>query len=263
MNKFWAFNLIGNGTGELILYGDISSETWYGDEITPRQFREDLDGLGDIEDLVIHINSGGGDVFAGQAIYSTLKQHKAHKTVYVDGIAASIASVIAMAGDTVIMPNNATMMIHNAWTLTAGNKHELRKMADTMEKIDESIVAVYAAKTKLAVEDIANMMDDETWLGAQEAINLGFADKIDEGAKVAASMDGNFLVYNKIKIDASRYRKRPEIQPKNENKPETEPPDEGGIILPANGGECQPVEDTETKAQTERIWAIRKKILEV
>lgn len=80
---------------------------------------------------------------------------------------------------------------------------------------------------------------------------------------MAASVDGNFLVYNKIKIDSSRYRKRPAIQPKDEKKTETEPPDEGGIILPANGGECQPVEDTETKAQTERIWAIRKKILEV
>ena len=130
--KFWNFKAQ-DGNGELMLYGEISSATWYGDEITPKQFKDDLDSLGDIENLNIYINSGGGDVFAGQAIYTMLKRHKAFKTVYIDGLAASIASVIAMAGDKIIMPKNAIMMIHNAWTVVAGNKDELRKMADDMD----------------------------------------------------------------------------------------------------------------------------------
>ena len=175
MKKFW--NFINKGkTGELMLYGEISSVTWYGDEVTPKNFKADLDALGDIDTLNIYINSPGGDVFAGQSIYSMLTRHKAKKTVYVDGLAASISSVIAMAGDVIKMPKNAMMMIHNAWTIAAGNKDDLRKIAEDMEKIDETIVGVYAAKTGKSEEDIKALMDAETWMGADEAVELGFAD---------------------------------------------------------------------------------------
>ena len=102
--KFWNFKAIDNTTGELTLYGEISNETWYGDEVTPKEFKAGLESLGDIETLNIYINSPGGDVFAGQTIYSILKRHNAHKNIYVDGLAASIASVIAMAGSTILVP---------------------------------------------------------------------------------------------------------------------------------------------------------------
>ena len=114
--KFWSFKALDETTGELLLYGEISDISWWGDEVTPKQFKEDLDALGDIDVLNVYINSPGGDVFAGQAIYSMLKRHKAQVKVYIDGLAASIASLVAMAGDKVIMPANAMMMIHNPWT---------------------------------------------------------------------------------------------------------------------------------------------------
>jgi ATP-dependent Clp protease protease subunit len=106
-SKFWSFKALDKKTGELTLYGEIASVTWYGDEVTPKEFKADLDALGDIDTLNIYINSSGGDVFAGQAIHSMLKRHKANKNVYIDGLAASISSVIAMAGDTIFMPKNA------------------------------------------------------------------------------------------------------------------------------------------------------------
>ena len=137
--------------------------------MTPKDFKADLDRLGEIKNLNIYINSGGGDVFAGQAIHSMLARHTAFKTVYVDGLAASIASVIVMAGDKIIMPRNAMMMIHNAWTIAAGNKESFRKLADDMEKIDESIVTTYADKTGLESEEIKALMEAETWMTAEEA----------------------------------------------------------------------------------------------
>lgn len=192
MKKFW--NFINKGkTGELMLYGEISSVTWYGDEVTPKNFKADLDALGDIDTLNIYINSPGGDVFAGQSIYSMLTRHKAKKVVYVDGLAASISSVIAMAGDVIKMPKNAMMMIHNAWTIAAGNKDDLRKIAEDMEKIDETIVGVYAAKTGKSEEDIKALMDAETWMGADEAIELGFADEVEEAKEIAALVTPEIL----------------------------------------------------------------------
>src|SRR5690606_6275695 len=121
--------------GELLLYGPISDFSWWGDEVTPKQFKEELDALGDIGELRVYINSPGGDVFAGQAILSMLKRHSARKVVYVDGLAASAASIVAMAGDTIRMPRNAMMMIHNAWTITAGNANDLREVADALDRV--------------------------------------------------------------------------------------------------------------------------------
>ena len=122
---------------------EISNETRWGDEVTPKQFKDDLDALGEINTLNVYINSPGGSVFAGQTIYSMLKRHKAKVHVYIDGLAASIASLIAMAGDKVIMPKNAMMMIHSPWTFAAGNAQEFRKIADDMDKIRESMVVAY------------------------------------------------------------------------------------------------------------------------
>lgn len=192
-----------------MLYGDISSYSWWGDEVTPKQFKEDLDALGDITQLNIYINSGGGDVFAGQAIHSILKRHKATKTVYVDGLAASIASVIAMAGDKIIMPSNAMMMIHKCWTIVWGNADDMRKMADDMDKIDESIVAAYVGKTGLDKEDVVALMAEETWMTAQDAMDYGFIDEIEESKQVAASVRKGILTINGQEMDLSRFQHPP------------------------------------------------------
>lgn len=211
--KFWTLRAAANepGVGELLLYGEIADYTWWGDEVTPKQFKEELDALGGISELRVYINSPGGDVFAGQAIHSMLKRHKARVTVYIDGLAASIASVIAMAGDEVVIPVNAMMMIHQPWTIAAGNAADFRKLADDLDKIAESVVAAYAEKTGLDNEEIIALMDAETWLTAKEAVDLGFADTLEESRQVAASLRDGTLVVQGHEFDLSRYRTPPKL----------------------------------------------------
>lgn len=197
--KFWNLKKTDDKTGELTLYGEISDTSWWGDEVTPKQFREDLDTLGDIETLNVYINSPGGDVFAGQAIYSMLKRHKAQVIVYVDGLAASIASLIAMAGDKVIMPANAMMMIHNPWTWGVGNANDFRKLADDLDKIRDSMIVAYQKKSGLDDSEIIDIMAAETWLTAEECKEKGFADEIEEAKQVAACVDEKYLgVYKNV-----------------------------------------------------------------
>ncbi|WP_446898835.1 head maturation protease, ClpP-related [Clostridium sp. LBM24168] len=205
--KFWKFNAKENSDeGELLLYGDISDSTWWGDEITPKNFKEELDSLGDIKTLNVYINSGGGDVFAGQAIYSMLKRHSATVNVYVDGLAASIASIIAMAGDNVKMPKNAMLMVHNPWSFGMGNANDFRKLADDLDKVRESMISVYEDKTGMEKEKIVELMDAETWMTAEEAVEFGFADEIEEEKQVAASLNNRIFAINGLKVDITRYK---------------------------------------------------------
>ncbi|KXZ40015.1 ATP-dependent Clp protease, protease subunit [Alkalithermobacter thermoalcaliphilus JW-YL-7 = DSM 7308] len=192
MKNFWNLNKVQNNEGELFIYGPISDESWWGDEVIPKQFKDELDSLGEIDVLNIYINSPGGDVFAGQTIYSILKRHKSKKVVHVDGLAASIASIIAMAGDTVIMPQNAMMMIHNPWTVAMGNANDFRKLADDLDKIRESLIAAYQGKSNLDREKLIELMNAETWLTAEEALNYGLIDEVEEKKEIAASIDKNF-----------------------------------------------------------------------
>jgi ATP-dependent Clp protease protease subunit len=228
--KFWAFKAAANDKpAELLLYGEISDYSWWGDEVTPKQFKKDLDALGDVDKINVFINSPGGDVFAGQAIHSMLKRHKAQIHVYVDGLAASAASVVAMAGDVIYMPRNAMMMIHNPWTWGVGYASDFRKVADELDKIRETLVEAYKAKTGLEDTEIIAVMDAETWLTAEEAVEKGFADEIEETKQVAASIDGGFLVFGSVKMDLSRCKNAPKFV--HLNTPEllkpagAEPPD--------------------------------------
>ncbi|WP_196007894.1 head maturation protease, ClpP-related [Clostridium tyrobutyricum] len=205
--KFWKFNAKENSDeGELLLYGDISDSTWWGDEITPKNFKEELDSLGDIKTLNVYINSGGGDVFAGQAIYSMLKRHSATVNVYVDGLAASIASIIAMAGDNVKMPKNAMLMVHNPWSFGMGNANDFRKLADDLDKVRESMISVYEDKTGMEKEKIVELLDAETWMTAEKAVEFGFADEIEEEKQVAASLNNRIFAINGLKVDITRYK---------------------------------------------------------
>lgn len=157
---------------------DPETDTIKQSETSAKHFKEVLDENADVDEIRIRINSAGGSVFEGMAIYSLLKQHKAHKTVVVDGFACSIASVIAMAGDTVIMPETAVMMIHNPWTVTIGNAAALRKEADDLDKLGESMRKAYLGKAgdKLGEEKLIEMLNAETYLTAAECIELGLAD---------------------------------------------------------------------------------------
>lgn len=157
---------------------DPETDTIKQSETSAKHFKEVLDQNADVDEIRIRINSAGGSVFEGMAIYSLLKQHKAHKTVVVDGFACSIASVIAMAGDTVIMPETAVMMIHNPWTVTIGNAAALRKEADDLDKLGESMRKAYLMKAgdKLDEGKLIEMLNAETYLTAAECIELGLAD---------------------------------------------------------------------------------------
>ena len=209
--KFWNFKALDEKTGELTLYGEISEYSWWGDEITPKQFKDDLDALGDIDTLNVYINSPGGDVFAGQTIYSTLKRHKASIHVFIDGFAASMASVVAVAGDTVTMPRNAMMMIHNPSTRTWGNAKEHREAADMLDKVCESMIEAYLGKVTIDREKLVELLDTETWLSADDCLEYGFADEIEETKQVAACLDKEVL---------GRYKNTPEGLLADEPEPE-------------------------------------------
>ncbi|MGI5872672.1 MAG: head maturation protease, ClpP-related [Bacillota bacterium] len=214
--KFWNLKALDEKTGELTLYGEISNETWWGDEVTPKEFKADLDNLGDIGTLNIYINSPGGDVFAGQAIHSMLKRHPSHKNVYIDGLAASIASVIAMSGDTIFMPKNAMMMIHNPWTIGMGNAIEFRKLAEDLDKIRESLVAAYEAHSALTRDEIIELMDEETWLTATECEEYGFCDVVEEEKQLVASIDKTLLT--RYKNTPREFLDKPKPDDDKENK---------------------------------------------
>lgn len=175
--KFW--NWVRNENDEsrtLFLNGEISDETWYGDEVTPKMFKEELqDGEGDI---TVWINSPGGDVFAAAQIYNMLMDYKGNVTVKIDGLAASAASVIAMAGTEVQMSPVAMMMIHNPATIAIGDFSEMKKAIDMLDEVKESIMNAYEIKTGLSRSRISHLMDAESWFNAKKAVELGFADKL-------------------------------------------------------------------------------------
>lgn len=209
--KFWSFRAAGEGAGDLMLYGTIESESWWGDEITPVNFKNELDGLGDISVLNVYINSDGGDVFAGQAIHSMLKRHKAHVNVYIDGIAASIASVIAMAGDTVYMPRNSMMMIHSPWTIAMGNAKDFRKLAEDLDAAQETLIAAYQDKSRIDRDELIALLDAETWLSAEKAVELGFADEIEQTKQIAAAVRNGSLTINGQAMDLKQYKNAPKL----------------------------------------------------
>lgn len=210
--KFWNFVIKDEETADLYMYGDISNSSWWGDEVTPKLFKDDLDKVGENATLTCYINSDGGDVFAGQAIRSMIARKKCkQKIAYVDGLAASIASVILTGFEKVVMPRNAMQMVHNPWTIQLGNASDMRKMADDLDQIGESLIAAYKEKTGLDDEKIKEIMDNETWLTAEECVQLGFADEIEESKKVAASLDGAFFVINNQKMDLTKYKNAPKF----------------------------------------------------
>lgn len=160
----------------IYLYGDIADYWWDDESNSAKCLKDKLSELNDVTEINLHINSLGGDVIEGIAMFNLLKQHPAKVNVYVDGFACSIASVIAMAGDTVYMPKNSMMMIHNCWTYAGGNSKELRKTADDLDKIMEASIESYLAKINITREELVELLDAETYLTAEECYNMGFAD---------------------------------------------------------------------------------------
>ncbi len=209
--NMWEFKQSADPTvAELYIYGDVESDStnfWTGEvqrsETSANAFRAALEKIPELAQINIYINSYGGSVFEGTAIYNQLRRHPAHKTVYVDGFACSIASVIAMAGDEVVMPRNTLMMIHNMWMGAVGNAAELRKAADDLDTINAAGRGAYLAKAgeKLTEEKLTELMEAETWLTAEQCIALGLADRY---ADADADMSGAAELLKKANLDAEQ-----------------------------------------------------------
>lgn len=189
MKKFWNWkNQIEETDTDRVLeiYGTIAEESWFDDDVTPKLFHEELfSGTGNI---TIWINSPGGDCIAASQIYSMLMDYKGDVTVKIDGLAASAASVIAMAGTKVLMAPTALMMIHNPATLAMGDHEDMKKAISMLDEVKESIINAYEIKTSLSRAKLSHLMDSETWMNANKAIELGFADGIIEDEKKSTSI---------------------------------------------------------------------------
>mgnify|MGYP000412556725 FL=1 len=194
--------------------------------ITAQEFITDIKDLKDTP-INLRINSLGGDVFDGMAMYNVIKRREAKTTVYIEGIAASIATIISLGADEVVMAENSLFMIHNAWGGTMGEAKDMRKTAETLEKITGELTDIYRKKTGLSYDALAEMMDEETWLNANEALEMGFIDTISDSIKVAAKYDVSKFknitqeeIQNKLSININNKKMTNELKEWFNNKVE-------------------------------------------
>ena len=210
--KFW--NLKNESeTAEILIYGQISDESWFEDDVTPNQFASDLKSL-EGKDVTVRINSYGGDVFAAQAIYNQLKSYSGKVNVKIDGICASAATIISCAGDTVSMPNNSIFMIHNPATLLIGayDAPYLEKVNKALTTIKQTIINVYLSKTdQLNAKKLSKMMDEETHMDAETAKNYGFVDEICTNSAKIENKNGQIYI-NSLAIDTKNLRNLNEFE---------------------------------------------------
>lgn len=205
-----------SGVRTLYLDGTIADESWWDDDVTPRMFKDELmSGNGDI---VVWVNSPGGDCVAASRIYAMLMDYTGSVTVKIDGLAASAASVIAMAGTKVLMAPTALMMIHNPLTVAIGDTEEMQKAIAMLDEVKESIINAYEIKTGQSRAKISHLMDGETWMNANKAIELGFADGILEDAKRDHSEDVVFAFSRRAVTNSLMNKLMPRPAPKAEQK---------------------------------------------
>ncbi len=222
MNEKW-YNIQNKAdkTADIYIFDEIGT---YG--VTAQEFITDIKDLKDMP-INLRINSLGGDVFDGMAMYNVIKRREAKTTVYIEGIAASIATIIALGADEVVMAENSLFMIHNAWGGTMGEAKDMRKSADTLDKISNELTDIYRKKTGLSYDVLAQMMDEETWLNADEAYELGFIDTISDSIKVAAKYDVSKFknitqeqIQNKLSININNKKMTNELKEWFNNKVE-------------------------------------------
>lgn len=203
--KFW--NVMKNDeekSAELILYGNIGSHEYW-DDISDKAFKQDIENLGDVENIILHINSPGGSVFSAVAIANTLKNHKAKVTANIDGLAASAATIITSACDVVRMPKNALFMVHNPITFAYGNNQDMQKTLEMLDKVKDSIIETYLNKAKTDKETLSQLMDDETWMDAEMAKEYGFVDEI-INEDIEKEVVENKLIINNMAFDISKFK---------------------------------------------------------
>jgi ATP-dependent Clp protease protease subunit len=210
-----------SGVRTLFLDGTIADESWWGDEITPRMFKDELfSGSGDI---VVWINSPGGDCVAASQIYTMLMDYTGNVTVKIDGLAASAASVIAMAGTEVLMAPTALLMIHNPMSIAIGDTEEMQKAIAMLDEVKESIINAYEIKTGQSRAKISHLMDGETWMNANKAIELGFVDGILEDSKRSHTDDVVFAFSRRAVTNSLMNKLISKSAPKQEQKKQDAP----------------------------------------
>ena len=268
MRKFWNWARDADtGVRVLTMRGPISDETWFGDEVTPGVFRAELnDGSGPV---TAWIDSPGGDVFAAAQIYNMLRDYKDEVNVHIDSLAASAASVIAMAGKTVEISPTGYLMIHNPSMMAWGDSAEMQRAKNMLDEVKEGIINAYEMKTGLARDEISRMMDAETWLSAKKAVELGFADKVMfEGEKEPEnSVSLTFSRSAVMNSLLSRFKPSPERdtriilptpakleeKPKPQDETETHPPSKDVEKPPAAESETPPDDRVDTAALMHRL----------
>lgn len=214
----WNLTKTEKDKAQITIYGPIKDfSSFFSDSGTsPQKIMKDLDELANVKEITVRINSGGGSAFAGLAIFELLRAHGAKIITRNDGLAASAASIILMAGDVIIMGTGSMTMAHNPWTRVEGESKDLRAAADLLDRVGESLINVYSSRTKKSREDLRDMMNKTTWMTAEEAVNMGFADEIDQKFVVAASIQGENAVFNEQKFELSCFAEAPELPVKSE-----------------------------------------------
>lgn len=245
-------------TATLTIYGDITSFPWMEGDVSASNLSRQLEAMTDVNQIDVYINSYGGEVAEGLAIYHALKRHKAKVRTICDGFACSIASVIFMAGDERIMNESSLLMIHNAWSFVEGNAEQLRKQADDLDKITQASVMAYKAHSDLEEAEIKELMDAETWILPEEAKSYGFATAIHKAETKAASQSAWIQLFNIIKAHQEERQadEEDEVPPDDEEEQE-EPSDEEAEDTPedepeeAEGDEAEDPEGDEAEENTE------------
>ena len=229
-NKWYSIKNKAGKTADVYIFDEIG--LW---GVTAKDFIEDVKDL-DSTPINLHINSLGGDVFDGMAIYNILKKRTAKTTVYIEGIAASIATIISMGGDEIIMAENSLFMIHNAWSGAMGEAEDMRKTADLLDKIGDELKGIYMKKINISLDELSNMMNSETWLSANEALEYGFIDSVSDAIKVAAKYNVSKFknitqeeIQNKLSINKNDKKMTNELKEWFNNKVEE-------IVAAAKGG---------------------------
>lgn len=226
-------------TATITIYGDICSWAWeeYG-EMSAQILSKQLEALGDVNEINVYINSYGGEVAEGLAIYNALRRHKAKVRTFCDGFACSIASVIFMAGDERIMNEASLLMIHNAWTWTSGNAAELRKQAEDLDKITQASVEAYKAHSSLTEDEIKALMDAETWILPSEAFDYGFATAVEKTEKANTSQNAKAKLLGIVRAyqEAQKDDADPEDDPDDDEQDNPDaPPDDNSGGDPSTG----------------------------
>lgn len=233
-NSWFRMQASNNSEADIFIYDEIG---YWG--VTAKQFVNDLRALGDVTHINLHINSPGGDVFDGIAIFNALKHHGAAITVHIDGLAASMASVIAMVGNPVIMPENTMMMIHKPWGFAGGDANDMRDYADLLDKVESVLIPAYAQKTGKTTDEIAAMLEDETWMDGTECVALGFADQVTPSLQAMACIHSKRIeefekmpnsIRNMITPPRNTTQREPVITQPQAPQAKTDPaPDENAI----------------------------------